>query len=312
MTSPELAALGDWLGARFDAVHGLEPIGAGAWSRAYGFADHEGRELVARVGRHVEDFHADALAAEVAADVVPVPRTLLVEEGVDGWVSVTTRCRGTFLEDLDGAGWRRAWPSVAAALRGLWSVDVTTLGPVAASRFGVGRGWADFLLAVDGDPEGGRSEGARAALARHEAAEATFRRGVGVLRELTTTAALASVDDHPRLVHCDLVNRNAMVDGDRLTGVFDWGCTFAGDPLYEVAWLDFWSPWHRGLADLDVLGAASDLVAVLGLDDGTTRLRTRAAALHIGLSHLTYCAVHHPHDVLEQVRRRTEDVLNAG
>src|SRR5579875_1868033 len=107
---------------------------------------------------------------------------------------------------------------------------------------------------------------------------------------------LASLTDGlepPRsFVHCDLLNRNVTVagDGSALRAVFDWGCLFAGDYLYDVAWLEFWAPWHSGLAAHDIRAAArarfeaTDPVAEL------FDLRMRVCAIHIGLCHLAYSA----------------------
>lgn len=42
------------------------------------------------------------------------------------------------------------------------------------------------------------------------------------------------------LVHGDYGFNNLMIDGDKVTGVFDWEHGMYGDFLYDVAWLDFW------------------------------------------------------------------------
>jgi len=83
------------------------------------------------------------------------------------------------------------------------------------------------------------------------------------------------------VIHCDLINRNVHVVGDTITGIFDWGCGRYGDPLYDLAWFDFWSPWFPNL-DVDLLVEASALPT--GGD------RHLACLLHIGLDHLGYNA----------------------
>ena len=45
------------------------------------------------------------------------------------------------------------------------------------------------------------------------------------------------------------------VDGDAVTAIFDWGCAFAGDFLYDVATILFWTPWYSALNDVDLLTA---------------------------------------------------------
>jgi aminoglycoside phosphotransferase (APT) family kinase protein len=39
------------------------------------------------------------------------------------------------------------------------------------------------------------------------------------------------------VVHGDLLARNVLVEGDRISGVLDWGSACFGDPLYDAAWL---------------------------------------------------------------------------
>ena len=41
-------------------------------------------------------------------------------------------------------------------------------------------------------------------------------------------------------------------DASRLEAVFDWGCSLAGDFLYEVAWFTFWAPWYPALDAIDL------------------------------------------------------------
>ena len=283
-----------WLTERFGTVDDVTPIGAGAWSRAYGFTS-AGRELVARFGAHLDDFTSDAHAGVFDAPALPVPQTVLVAPALGGFVSVTTRCRGRFLEDLDTPEWRRMLPGLLAGLRHLWSIDAATLAPDAAAQFGAGRSWSAFLRSVDTEPADGRGSGWKARLAGGPLGDGSFRTGLAVLDRLCDSAAVRAVDAAPRLVHSDLVNRNVLVEvpaagAARLTGVFDWGCCFVGDPLYDLAWLEFWSPWHSGLGSLDIRAESADLVAEAGIDPAQVDDRWRACCLHIGLGHLAYFA----------------------
>ena len=92
------------------------------------------------------------------------------------------------------------------------------------------------------------------------------------------------------VVHADLMNRNVLVDGNHVTGIFDWGCSFAGDFLYEVSGIAFWTPWFPGLQEFDLLGEAiahhqSNVADLQALND-----RLEVCALHIGLTHIAYNA----------------------
>ena len=41
--------------------------------------------------------------------------------------------------------------------------------------------------------------------------------------------------DHAGIVHSDLLNRNVLVHGGRMSGVIEWGNALYGDPLYDIA-----------------------------------------------------------------------------
>ncbi len=43
------------------------------------------------------------------------------------------------------------------------------------------------------------------------------------------------------LVHGDYGSNNVTADGEKITGILDWGESLYGDFLYDVAWLQFWS-----------------------------------------------------------------------
>lgn len=66
---------------------------------------------------------------------------------------------------------------------------------------------------------------------RDAAAAATFDQAFDELEGLVVR--LPEVER--RIVHADLLNRNVLVDGDRLTSVLDWGNVMYGDPLYDSA-----------------------------------------------------------------------------
>jgi aminoglycoside phosphotransferase (APT) family kinase protein len=48
-------------------------------------------------------------------------------------------------------------------------------------------------------------------------------------------ALLAPLARHPRLLHLDIRACNLASSGDRLTGLFDWGCAMVGHPALELA-----------------------------------------------------------------------------
>lgn len=139
-------------------VDGVELIGEGAWSRCFGFS-HNGSELVARFGRHADDFGRDRLAARFATRNLPIPQVIEIGQAFGAWYCISTRARGTPLEQLDAAGWQATMPAVLSTLDALRSSDISsTTGYGDWNQVGNAphSTWADFLAAVDQDSPGCR------------------------------------------------------------------------------------------------------------------------------------------------------------
>lgn len=277
------AFLVERFGSGVDAV---ELIGEGAWSRCFGFA-HNGSELVVRFGRHADDFERDRLAARFATRNLPIPQVIEIDDAFGAWYCISTRARGTPLEQLDAAGWQATAPSVLSTLDALRSSDIS-----ATTGYGewnlVGNAphstWADFLAAVDQDPPGSRTHGWKQRLADSP-------QGNGFASAYAQMLDLAGAYPGVRsLVHNDLLNRNAFVAGGQVTSVFDWGCSIYGDFVYELATFVFWSPWYPAIERIDIAAAAQDHYADMGLEVPNFEARLRCCALHIGLVHLGYNA----------------------
>lgn len=261
-------------------------IGAGAWSRCFAFRRGD-EDLVIRFGNHLDDFQKDQLAHAYAAPDLPIPIVYDIGRAFDGYYAVSARVYGVPLEQLGSAEWRAAIPSVAAALEALRLADVS-----ASSGFGGWDGagaashasWPAYLLEIGDDTPDQRTHGWRKRLAESAQGAAAFARGCELLAELASAAV-------PRcLVHCDLINRNVLVSGERISGVFDWGCSLYGDHLYDLAWFEFWGPW---LPKLDIPALRAEVERrwrAAGYMPADEETRLAACHLHIGLAHLAYNA----------------------
>jgi hygromycin-B 4-O-kinase len=265
----------------------VEYVGEGAWSRCFAFS-HNGGELVARFGRHLDDFQRDRIASRFAARALPIPQVIEIDEAFDGWYCVSTRARGTPLEQLEQGEWNLTAPSVLAMLDALRTTDISATvghGEWNAEGMAPHGTWRDFLAAVDRDQPGSRFHGWKQRLAKSALGLASFERAYQQMLEL----ADAFVGQRS-LVHNDLLNRNVLAADGQVTGVFDWGCAIYGDFVYELATFVFWSPWHVAIEQSDLVSMALDHYADMGLDVPNFDARLRCCALHIGLVHLAYNA----------------------
>jgi hygromycin-B 4-O-kinase len=264
----------------------LEIVGAGAWSTCYGFRKGE-HELVIRFGKYMDDFQTDEQAFSFNSPALPIPEVLEIGEAFGGYYAISTRVYGSPLEHLNSKGWPEIVPSLVSALEALRLADISHtsgFGGWDARGNGLRTTWAEHLLAVSDDLPKRRTYGWREKLAAFAEGEKAFIWGYALLEQVAHVSI-------PRcLVHCDLINRNVLVDKGKISGVFDWGCVLYGDHLYDLAWFEFWSSWYP---ELDVGYLRRELEqhwVKTGYAPKDVDSRLLACYLHIGLDHLAYNA----------------------
>ena len=287
----------------------VSELGGGDWSRAFSFR-LDGRDLVARFGRYGEDFARDQQAMAFAGPDLPVPAVLETGRAY----AISERCFGVFLETLDASGWHRVLPALLRGLDVLRQMSSPGAGGPGAGPGAPGAGaggpagWQDWLRSGLVDRPGERVCGWAAILAGSAALSELFTAGE---RELSSLVQACPEIRH--VVHGDLLNCNVLVepDGSRLTAVCDWGCSVWGDFLYEAAWFTFWAPWHPGLAAIDFRSVIRGHYRAAGVEVPRFGERLRCYELHIGLTHLAYCAFagRDREDDLRAVARRTCEIL---
>lgn len=264
----------------------VELIGEGAWSRCFGFRRGD-EELAIRFGHYVDDFQKDQFAYRYATSALPIPEVLAIGDAFGGYYAISKRVHGIPLERVSADQWSTLVPAVVAALEALRLADITATtgfgGWDAHGRAG-NTSWSSRLRTVGHDDPSLRIHGWRQKLATLPAGEAAFVWGDDLLQQVVT-------DEVPRsLIHCDLVNRNVLVEGERITGIFDWGCSVYGDHLYELAWFEFWAPWYPQLDIAYLRAALAAHWQRIGYAPPNQANRLAACYLHIGLDHLAYNA----------------------
>lgn len=289
---------------RADAI---ELIGAGAWSQCFGFRVGQ-QDLAIRFGKHVDDFHKDQRASAYATPNLPIPRVLEIGPAFDGYYAIATRVYGVALESVNATQWQALVPSLADALEAIRLADISSthnFGGWGEDGNATQQTWADHLLGTTIDTPDRRTFGWRTKLAQNDIGSKTFDWGLAQLQRI------AHVPISRNLVHCDLINRNVLVEQDKITGVFDWGCSLYGDHLYELAWFEFWSPWYPDL-DMGLLRTALEQRwRNHGYTPENSAERLMASYLHIGLDHLGYNAFTGNIESLEATAHRMRTLIPA-
>lgn len=305
--NPELA--GRFIAERYgpNAAESVALLGGGDWSRAFSFRLND-RDLVARFGRHQEDFLKDQKARVFARPGLPVPKLLEIGEAFDGFYAISERHFGMFLETLDERGWRKLLPALLCSLDTLREIPYEGKIDWSGVERDVPPTWRQWLLASLEDHPGERVGGWREALKKRPEIEQVFIAGERALRSRVEVCPEAR-----HIVHRDLLNRNVLVaeDASRFEAVFDWGCSLAGDFLYEVAWFTFWSPWYPALESLDFRQVVREHYQNIGLTVEHFDERLSCYELQIGLEHIAYATFTKRENDQQEIARRTLQVLEA-
>jgi hygromycin-B 4-O-kinase len=275
-----------WLVGTFGGdVDSVELIGAGEWSECFGFRNGQ-RDLVARFGRHLDDFVKDRFATSMATDGLAIPETVLIDRAFDGYVSVATRAFGVPLESISEHHWRQLLPAVVGVVEALRNavLPATGWGEFDGHGHAPMPSWRDWLLAVGDRALYPRVDGWRTTMQRWSGADTTFRRAYDLMSELAPDGVPKSC------LHLDMTHRNVHILDDKITGVFDWGCAAYGDHLYDLARFEFWEPWHPNLAAAELLVAVRERWRRSGYQPHDVERRWKVCHLHNGLMHLAYNA----------------------
>ncbi len=289
----------DQLGAEASSV---EPLRAGEWSRVYA-ARRGGEDLVVRFSRYREDFEKDAAVARWRSPDLPVPEVLEIGDALGVAYAVTRRVRGEFLEALDEPQLRAVLPRLFDALDAARRIDLSSTagyGGWDVRSGGEHRSWRAAVLSVGTTVPPGRGLGWRERLEASPTSAGPFDAALGRLRSLV---GVCSEERH--LIHDDLLNRNVLVERDRITAVLDWGSSKYGDFLWDIALLVYGKGWFPAWSAIDFRAEAARHYAAIGLSVPNYDERLRCYAIRIGLGGMSYNAWKQRWDHVAWHARRT-------
>ena len=292
-----------------EAVGDLGRLNGGAWSTAYGYRVGT-RGLVIRFSALEEDFRKDERAARNRSAALPIPPVLEIGEAFGGFYAISERAHGDFLEEVDEVRMRGLLPALFAALDAMRLADISAtsgFGSWGADGTAGASSWRLALLAVANDRPTARIHGWSERLAGSPTGDRPFREAYRVLETLAASLAV-DLPDPRHLIHSDLVNRNVLVTGSRITAVLDWGSALYGDFLFDLAWIRFWQPWYPAWGAIDFRKEAARHFEAIGLDVPRFEERLRACEIYIGLDGQVYQAFTRDWPELERTAARTLDI----
>ena len=294
-----------FLRERFGPAVEIAVMRPGEWSVAYSVRTADA-DLVARFGAYDEDFEKDAFAARYSSQTLPVPPILEWGPALGGFYAIAPRMNGEHIDGLDEARMRRVLPSVFAALDAMRAVDLS-----AASGFGgwradgrtSHRSWREWLLGFVNEPATRGAPGWRELLRDLPSAFRSFEEGYERLVQLADPCP-----EVRHLLHDDLINRNVLVDADRVTAVLDWGSSKYGDFLYDIANLVFYRPWFPQWRNIDFAAEALAHYDSIGLVVPQVAERLKCYTLRIALDGVAYSAFRKRWEEVELRARRALEI----
>ncbi|WP_308633936.1 phosphotransferase family protein [Paenibacillus silvisoli] len=275
-----------------DRARNLVSLASGDWSRAYAFS-LDGRDRVIRFGSYRSDFEKDQAMGHLSMASLPIPKIMEIGETENEYFAVSERVQGDkHLDELNESEMRVVLPQLLDALCELQKQDLASTQKVGIWRpEGSGRSWGGELLEVAGPRD--RLAGWREKLENFSRETRIFDAGVIKLRQL-----VPRLPENRGIVHNDLLNRNVLIGNSKLTGVFDWGNAFFGDPLYDHALFLYWWSWFPRWQGIDLKEIMDLHWDKRGGPPERMKERLLACLIHIGLDHIAYCAF----------RERTDDM----
>jgi hygromycin-B 4-O-kinase len=246
MSAAALAGAQALLRARFAADAAVSrPLSGGFFSRAFAFTAG-GRGYVLRLStapQAAESFGKDAYAGRhFASPALHIPQVLRVgmTDVAGEYFAISVLVPGYTLEVADPTARRLALPALLDTIDAIGRVGVggsRGFGMWDESGDAPYPTWAAFLAAADQDETKGYYRDWHtlfAGMLERDLYDAAYRR----MRQL-----LAHVPEVRGLIHNDLWFQNVLADGERITGVIDWGNALYGDPCYDIARLMWGADW---------------------------------------------------------------------
>jgi len=294
-----------FLQARFGPLARITVMRPGEWSVVYSVVTADA-DLVARFGAYDEDFEKDAYAARYSSPPLPIPAIIEWGPALGGFYAVAPRMRGQHIDGLDETRMRRVLPALFAALDAMRSVALP-----AASGYGGWRAnghtshgsWREWLLGFFNEPATRGAPPWRDLLHDLPNVVVAFEEGYARLVEMAEHCP-----EERNLFHDDLINRNVLVEGDRISGVLDWGSSKYGDFLYDIANLVFYRPWFPAWRDIDFAAEARAHYDAIGLAVPNFAERLACYCLRIALDGVAYSAFRKRWDEVELRARRALEI----
>ena len=241
ITQTELLAL---LSERFGTpVTQVEPIATGQMAKGFFFKANDEAYVIRFTRANVAFGLSKDLYAytHFSSPQVPIPEVICIEPYREFTYIITRRMPGKILDLLSVEEYMQLLPNLIETLDAVHQTDVSqTRGYGSFDEQGNGplSSWSEHLLHVAEEEDERWFYGKWHTLFDTTFLERDlFERIFGEMKSL-----LPFCPTERFLVHADFGSDNALAENGKITAVLDWANSVYGDFLFDVAWLDMWSP----------------------------------------------------------------------
>ncbi len=278
-----------------NSVSNLEFINGGEMSQAFSFQTSTGNFIV-RVNTSARSFYKDQYAFEhFGGKGIPIPKIIKIGQ-IDNYYhfAISEKAEGKHITALTEEEYKKTLPSLLEIMDTIHELNIKeTKGFGKWDLKGVGayNTWKSFILAVHEWPE------------KENLFETSFLEKdiwQKVYSEIKKLSEFCPEEKY--LIHGDYGNNNAVSDGEKVTGIFDWAESSYGDYLYDIAWITFWLKKPERIKEIE------DHYETKNISNFAQRLL--CYKLRIGLSSLSFYAFSNQKDKYDSIKQRTLNLLS--
>lgn len=192
-------------------------------------------EYVIRIHTEIKSFLKDKYAYQhFHSEKLLIPEVLEVGKmDEEYFFAITRKLSGVTLDLLSKEETHRALPSVILALEEIHKIDVSNTrnyGYWNGQGIACDKTWKEHVFSVHKDIDNWLQKYKRPFLSKD-----VFEKIYGGILELSTICP-----EERYLVHGDYGFNNLLIEGDRVSGVLDWGESRYGDFVYDIAYSHFY------------------------------------------------------------------------
>lgn len=233
----DLEQVKDLLLSHFVKTEHIQMLKGGEASQAYAFI-FEDHDYILRVNHHADYSREIWAAKHINNATIPIPHILKFGKYEKYYWIVSEKAPGGMMYDLPEKEMQVLLPQMVDILHTIHNIDISTstgYGVVNDKGNAPYKTWREYIENFDvrGDFIDWDVVLQQAEPNYKKFIETAWELGYKLIKHLPEVRLM---------LHGDYNLANIIASNGYITGVIDWNCVY-GDPLRDIAWVDFWAPF---------------------------------------------------------------------